>query len=226
MYGIAEALNYTFKDESLLITALTHPSYGSDHGVEHYQRLEFLGDAVLQMAITRHLFEKHPDVGEGRLTRARASIVCETSLAKAAEAIGVGAHIRLSVGEERSGGRKKPSILADAMEAVFGAVYLDGGAAAASRVVRRALAGQLSEVSIGERADAKSHLQILLQREQRSDPIYELIATQGPPHQPVFTVRITVDGMALGEGEGHTKQSAGQAAARAALASLGRAGKE
>jgi len=220
MHALEEKLHYKFKTPALLKTALTHPSYGSDHGVEHYQRLEFLGDAALQMAVTGYLFEKYPGVDEGQLTRSRAAIVCEKSLANAAEALGIGEHLLLSVGEERSGGRNKPSILSDAMEAIFGAVYLDGGAKASAKVICRVLDRQLREDVTRENTDDKSQLQILLQKEHLADPVYELISTEGAAHNPVFTVRVTLDGRELGVGSGHSKQSAQQAAAKIALEAL------
>ena len=127
MEKLCESLGYSFNDRRLLVTALTHPSYGGDHHVPHYQRLEFLGDAVLELTMSEYLFEKLPEVDEGKLTRIRAAIVREETLARAAKRISLGGMIRLSVGEERTGGREKASILSDVMEAVFAAVYLDGG---------------------------------------------------------------------------------------------------
>ena len=143
METFLKALDYRFRDARLLETALTHPSYGGDYHVPHYQRLEFLGDAVLELAVSRYLFSELPAVDEGKLTRIRAEIVREETLCQAARQLKLGSLIRLSVGEERSGGRDKPSILADVMEAVFAAVYLDGGIEEALRVIYRALDGFL-----------------------------------------------------------------------------------
>lgn len=220
MLEIERRLEYGFRDPSLLEEALTHPSYGIDRGVPHYQRLEFLGDAVLQLSVTARLYALSRDLDEGRLTRARAAIVCERSLAGAAAALGLGAALRLSVGEERSGGRGKPSILADALEAVFGAIYLDGGQAEADRAIGLALADALESGAEAGGEDYKSRLQVRLQRDRDSDPTYELVGSKGPPHKPTFAVRITLGGEVLGEGEGGSKQSAGQAAARDALSKL------
>jgi ribonuclease-3 len=139
-----EKLGYCFRNRTLLETALTHPSFGSDHRVDHYQRLEFLGDAVLELAVSEHLFHALPDVPEGTLTRMRAHIVREEALSEAARRLEIGRLVRLSVGEERSGGRDKPSILSDVLEAVFAAVYLDGGAGEAGRVVLKARVGLMS----------------------------------------------------------------------------------
>jgi len=219
MRGLEDRLDYHFIDISHMQTALTHPSYGSDHSVPHYQRFEFLGDAVLQLAVSKKLFELYPSASEGKLTRARASIVCEESLCAAARLLDVGSSIRLSVGEERSGGRNKASILSDVMEALFGAVYIDGGLEAAFSVVYRVLNDQFP-TALSERSDYKSRLQIITQREYGSDLIYELIETAGAPHKPLFTVRVIQGGRALGEGLGPSKQAAQQAAAKDALSHI------
>ena len=219
MRGLEYRLDYHFKDISLLQTALTHPSYGSDHAVPHYQRFEFLGDAVLQLAVSKRLFELYPRASEGKLTRARASIVCEESLYIAARLLDVGSCIRLSVGEERSGGRDKASILSDVMEALFGAVFIDGGLEAAFSVVYRVLNDQFP-TALDERSDYKSRLQIITQREYGSDLVYELTGTAGAPHKPVFTVRVMQGSRPLGEGSGPSKQAAQQAAAKDALSHI------
>ena len=135
MQVLEERLGHVFQNRKLLETALTHPSFGGDHHVPHYQRLEFLGDAVLELAVSRYLYFELPEVDEGKLTRIRAALVREESLNRAARRIGLGEFIRLSVGEERSGGREKPSILSDVMEAVLAAVYLDAGFDEAVRII-------------------------------------------------------------------------------------------
>ncbi|MDO4355130.1 MAG: ribonuclease III [Clostridia bacterium] len=213
-------LGYSFHDMKLLNTALTHPSYGSDHHTNHYQRMEFLGDAVLELAVSRYLYQELPHVAEGKLTRIRAALVREETLADAARRLDIGRLIRLSVGEERSGGREKNSILSDVMEAVIAAVYLDGGLEAATALVYRALEEPLHRVS--ERSDAlddKSRLQEILQRDGRM-PTYEFISMDGPAHAPTFRYRVLVDGRDMGEGRGNSKQAAQQAAAASALSSL------
>lgn len=217
MEKFLQNLGYTFHNAQLLTTALTHPSYGSDHHTSHYQRMEFLGDAVLELAISRYLYEELPHVAEGRLTRIRAALVREETLAEAARRLDMGRLIRLSVGEERSGGREKNSILSDVMEAVIAAVYLDGGLEEATALVYRALAEPLRRVS--ERSDAlddKSRLQEVLQRMGRM-PTYEFISMEGPAHAPTFRYRVLLDGQVLGEGVGNSKQAAQQAAAASAL---------
>ncbi len=220
MEELEALLGYHFRDRHLVETALTHPSYGSDHRVPHYQRLEFLGDAVLELAISRYLYFELPGVNEGRLTRLRAELVREESLYKIAEKLHLGSQIRLSVGEEKSGGREKPSILSDVTEAIIGAVYLDGGTDMAYEVVMRMFDGMLDPSMRRETLDAKTRLQEMLQSEGKM-PVYEMIASDGPPHEPIFTYAVAAAGKRLGEGAGRSKQAAQQAAARAALKLIG-----
>ena len=216
MKALCSKLGYTFHDMKLLETALPHPSYGGDHHVPHYQRLEFLGDAVLELAISRYLYFEFPEVDEGKLTRIRAGLVREETLCRAARRLELGRFMRLSVGEDRSGGRDKPSILCDVMEAVLAAVYLDGGFDSAVDVIRRALAEDLRPQMLEDHLDAKSRLQEILQRDGDM-PIYEFISMEGPPHAPLFRYSVTVNGQTLGIGDGTSKQNAQQEAARSAL---------
>ena len=176
MEKLCEKLGYRFKNQKLLVTALTHPSYGGDHHVPHYQRLEFLGDAVLELTVSEYLYSELPEVDEGKLTRIRAALVREETLCRAAKRIGLGEFIRLSVGEERSGGRNKPSILSDVMEAVFAAVYLDGGFDCAVKVVRDVLGEELNPRTLADHLDAKSRLQELMQRDGGM-PVYEYLSS-------------------------------------------------
>ena len=220
MKTLCEKLNYTFKDIKLLETALTHPSFGGDHHVPHYQRLEFLGDAVLELAISRYLFFEFPEIDEGKLTRIRAGLVREETLCRAAERLDLGRYIRLSVGEDRSGGRSKPSILCDVMEAVLAAVYLDGGFDEAVKVIRLSLGEDLHPRMLEDHLDAKSRLQEILQRDGEM-PKYEFISMEGPPHAPQFRYSVVLNEQVLGEGCGTSKQNAQQAAARNALHRLG-----
>lgn len=220
MEKLLRNLQYEFRNPSLLVTALTHPSYGSDHHTPHYQRMEFLGDAVLELAISRYLYQELPHVAEGRLTRIRAALVREETLADAARRLDIGRLIRLSVGEERSGGRDKSSILCDVMESVIAAVYLDGGFEPAEALVHRALSEPLHRVSEGSDAlDDKSRLQEVLQRDGKM-PAYEFISVDGPAHAPTFRYRVLVDGRSMGEGAGNSKQAAQQTAAANALRAL------
>ena len=220
MEKLCDRIGYRFGDAKLLATALTHPSFGGDHHVPHYQRLEFLGDAVLELAVSDYLYAELPEVDEGKLTRIRAALVREETLCRAAKRIGLGEYIRLSVGEERSGGREKPSILSDVMEAVFAAVYLDGGFDCAVKVVRMVLGDELRPETLADHLDAKSRLQELLQREGGM-PNYEYLSMEGPPHAPVFHYRVREGERVLGEGSGQSKQNAQQAAARDALKRMG-----
>ena len=186
----------------------------------HYQRLEFLGDAVLELAVSRHLYFELPEVDEGKLTRIRAYIVREETLCRAAQRLGLGDYIRLSVGEERSGGRNKPSILCDVLEAVLAAVYLDGGFDQAVRIIALVLKEELKPEVLKDHLDAKSRLQELLQRSGMM-PSYEFISMEGPPHAPLFFYRVMEGERVLGEGQGTSKQNAQQAAARDALKRMG-----
>lgn len=220
MRELCEKLGYNFKNLKLLDTALTHPSFGGDHHVPHYQRLEFLGDAVLELAISKYLFFEFPDMDEGKLTRIRAGLVREETLCRAAMRLDLGKYIRLSVGEQRSGGRSKPSILSDVMEAVLAAVYLDGGFDCAVEVIRRALGDDLHPRMLEDHLDAKSRLQEILQRDGEM-PQYEFISMKGPPHAPEFCYSVVLGEQVLGEGRGTSKQNAQQAAARDALKRMG-----
>ena len=220
MQVLEERLGHAFQNRKLLETALTHPSFGGDHHVPHYQRLEFLGDAVLELAVSRYLYFELPEVDEGKLTRIRAALVREESLNRAARRIGLGAFIRLSVGEERSGGREKPSILSDVMEAVLAAVYLDAGFDEAVRIIGMVLGEELRPEVLKDHLDAKSRLQELMQREGRM-PSYDYLSMEGPPHAPVFAYRVMDGEQELGRGSGTSKQNAQQAAARDALKRMG-----
>ena len=220
MQVLEERLGHVFQNRKLLETALTHPSFGGDHHVPHYQRLEFLGDAVLELAVSRYLYFELPEVDEGKLTRIRAALVREESLNRAARRIGLGEFIRLSVGEERSGGREKPSILSDVMEAVLAAVYLDAGFDEAVRIIGMVLGEELRPEVLKDHLDAKSRLQELMQRDGRM-PSYDYLSMEGPPHAPVFAYRVMDGEQELGRGSGTSKQSAQQAAARDALKRMG-----
>ena len=220
MEKLCEALGYSFRNRELLVTALTHPSYGGDHHVPHYQRLEFLGDAVLELTMSEYLFEKLPEVDEGKLTRIRAAIVREETLARAAKRISLGRYIRLSVGEERTGGRAKASILSDVMEAIFAAVYLDGGFECAKRAILCAMKEELNPETLQDHLDAKSRLQETMQKDGAM-PEYRYVSMEGPAHAPVFHYQVYLGDRLLGKGSGTSKQSAQQEAARDALNRMG-----
>jgi len=201
----------------LLETALTHPS-AVGAGEPHYERLEFLGDAVLDLAIADLLMRRFPEAKEGALSKERASIVNGRTLAVKALEIGLGREMRLGKGEEKSGGRDKTSILAAAFEAVIGAIYTDGGLVQAQRVVERLFADDIGGPA-AER-DYKTELQEIAYRRFRSQPVYELVSARGPDHAKRFTTRIRIAGRELGVGEGASKKQSEQAAARAALSEI------
>ena len=220
MNTLMERLGYQFKNRQLLETALTHPSLGGDRHIPHYQRLEFLGDAVLELAVSRYLYNHYPNVQEGKLTFARARLVREETLFEAAKKFGLGQFIRLSVGEEHTGGREKPSIVSDVMEAVFAAVYLDGGYEEAERLILFALQEALSGDPFSDVTDYKSRLQMLTQKNGGKTPVYELVSASGEAHKPIFTMRVLLNGEPLAEGSGSSKQAAQQQAAQTAYNKL------
>ena len=207
-------LGYYFARPDLLQIALTHPS-AVMIGEPHYERLEFLGDAVLDLAIADLLMRRLPEAKEGTLSKERASIVNGRTLALKALEVGLNGTLRLGKGEEKNGGRDKTSILAASFEAVIGAIYTDGGLQAAQRVVEALFVTEIGGPS-AER-DYKTELQEISYRRFRAQPTYELLAARGPDHAKRFTTRIRIAGRELGIGEGGSKKQSEQAAARAAL---------
>ena len=224
MLELEKKLNYTFRDRKLLSEALSHSSYANEHrsaGLKSNERLEFLGDSVLGFVTAEFLFAQHPDLPEGNLTRIRAALVCEQSLFEVAQKLDLGRYLKLGRGEEAGGGRKRTSILADATEAVFAAVYLDGGIGAASALIHRVLLdAEREEVVEERRRDYKTALQELVQRTPGRTITYQLVEETGPDHCRVFVMEVSVDGQAAGRGEGRSKKEAEQAAARAALEAM------
>ena len=217
MKKLMEALGYTFRDGALLRRALTHPTRGR----EDNQRLEFLGDAVLQLSMSDIVYHAHPEEEEGGMTFLRARMVREETLCAVARHLGLGAYMRMDHGCEMTGGRERPAVLADAMEAVLAAIYLDGGFAEAIRVVR-ALWPREQEVPLPV-TDNKTALQELLQAHGLPSPEYQTIAEEGPAHLRVFTVEVRSQGQAIGQGMGNSKKKAEQAAAGQALEALKKA---
>ncbi len=216
MKKLEEKIGYIFKDKELLKLSLTHCSYGAEHNVKHNQRLEFLGDAVLENVISNYIYQKFEDYDEGRLTRLRASIVSEEPLSGAAERIELYDHILLGAGERASGGANKPSVLSDTLEAVFAAVYLDGGFFEAERVILSVLDETLKDPK--ERpSDYKTALQEYLFRNGNVDIDYKLLSVVGPSHNATFTSQVFCNGKLLGKGTGTSKKRAEQAAAKEAL---------
>ena len=219
MAGIAalqEAIGYRFQRVGLLREALTHPSLGGKNN----QRLEFLGDAVLELCVSEKIYALHPDMQEGALTQLRQKLVREETLAQAARSVRLGDALLMERNFAADGGRGHDSVLCDAFEAVLAAVYLDGGLEAARDVVMRLL-GDCRET--GE-DDAKSALQAYLQARGREMPAYETVGQEGPPHDRVFTAAVLIDGAEAARGTGKTKKRAEQEAAGKALEELRRAG--
>ena len=225
MKELEKKLNYTFRDPALLSEALSHSSYANEHRAAHLnsnERLEFLGDSVLGFVTAEFLFVQHPDLPEGDLTRIRAALVCEQSLYEVARKLELGKYLKLGRGEEAGGGRERTSILADATEAVFAAVYLDGGIGAASQLIHRVLLdAEREEVVEERRRDYKTALQELVQRTPGRTITYRLVEETGPDHCRVFVMEVSVDGQVSGRGEGRSKKEAEQAAAKTALKLLG-----
>ncbi|RMH79512.1 MAG: ribonuclease III [Actinomyces sp.] len=215
--SLEEELGHRFADPGLLELALTHRSWSAEHpGEESNERLEFLGDAVLGLVVARHLYVTHPELAEGEMAKIRAAVVSAEALAEVASGLGLGTHLRLGRGEQRSGGAAKTSILADAMEAVIAAVYLDAGLEAAARVVLARLGDRIEAGSVTPGSeDYKTRLQELAAAEGLPAPRYET-ADSGPDHRKTFRATVRVGRVLTGSGEGGSKKEAEQAAARQA----------
>lgn len=216
------AIGYRFRNISLLQNALTHSSYANErwhNSLLCNERLEFLGDSVLGMLVAEYLYRTFPDRPEGELTRMRADMVCEKTLANVANSIGLGEHLLLGHGEEQSKGRTRNSILADAMESVIAACFLDGGMEAAEGIVKRFI---LTEVPVKKmhNADYKTALQELVQQKKNQVLAYSLIDESGPDHDKQFVVAVSLNGKPVGQGTGTSKKRAEQMAAQAAIALL------
>ena len=219
---LQQALSYRFRDPSLLRNALTHSSYANENkslGVQCNERLEFLGDSVLGFVVANELYRRFPDRPEGEMTRMRADMVCETTLAQAAQTIGLGEELLLGHGEEQGGGRTRPSILADAMESVIAAAYLDGGLEAAQGIIGRLILCSIPEQQL-RNADWKTMLQELVQQRRGQVLSYHLTGESGPDHDKHFAVEVRLNGEYVGSGEGSSKKRAEQAAANSAIEKL------
>ena len=222
--SIQQAIGYTFKHPRLLVQALTHKSFVNEfkaNGSKDNERLEFLGDAVLALVISDVLAARFPDSSEGELSKRKARLVSETVLARVAKRLAIGAALRLGRGEELTQGREKPSLLADALEAVIAAIYLDGGLEEARAFTMRAYGPDLGEsvgldgMTIGE--DYKTRLQEWCQRQFEVLPLYVVVRESGPDHQKTFEVELSIRGDIMGNGAGRTKKEAEQQAARQAF---------
>ncbi|MDE6168580.1 MAG: ribonuclease III [Acetatifactor sp.] len=215
---LEERIGYCFNNTSLLKQALTHSSFTNERKINktgNYERLEFLGDAVLELVSSEFLFREHPAMPEGELTKTRASMVCESSLAFCARDLELGQFMLLGKGEETTGGRDRESIVSDGMEAVIGAIYLDGGMEAAKAFINRFILSDLEDKQLFY--DSKSNLQELMQGVLKKEFCYELLEESGPEHDKTFRVAVTMEGKCLGAGTGRTKKAAEQQAAYKAL---------
>ncbi len=218
---LEDRIGYHFKDISLLKQALTHSSYTNEQKInkqKHYERLEFLGDAVLELVSSEFLFHNHPDMPEGEMTKTRASMVCEPTLAFCARDLELGKFLLLGKGEESTGGRKRDSITSDVMEAVIGAIFLDGGMEEARSFIDRFVLSDLEDKQLFY--DSKTSLQELVQGTLKKEIHYEPVGEYGPEHDKTFLVEVHIDGDKVGFGEGRTKKAAEQKAAYEALLKL------
>lgn len=223
--NLEERIEYGFKDRSLLVRALTHSSFANECRGEQAdnEQLEFLGDSIIGFVVGEHLLVNHPDLSEGQLSKLRAQLVCSSSLFRLASGLELGRFLRLGKGEEKSGGRKRQAVLVDATEAVVAAVYLDGGMDAARRLVLNQLAEDLGDILSGRfvSSDYKSRLQEELHLLREGRPEYSVIDESGADHQRRFSVRLTIGGKPRARGNGETRKSAEQDAARQVLEEIG-----
>ena len=222
METLEKKLGYSFSNRELLSEALNHSSYANEHrgaGISSNERLEFLGDSVLGFVTAEFLFKNYPRLPEGDLTRMRAALVCEQSLYEVAKMLELGQYLKLGKGEEAGGGRERQSILADAVEAVFAAVYLDGGMEQIRGLIHRVLLSRAPAAE--ERKDYKTTLQEIVQRKIGQQLTYHMVEESGPDHNKTFVFEVRLNGEPIGRGDGHSKKEAEQAAARDALARHG-----
>ena len=221
---LEKKIGYEFSEKRLLGQAVTHSSFSNEQKInkyKNYERLEFLGDAVLELLSSQFFFETYPDMSEGEMTRLRSSMVCEPALAFCARDLDLGKYILLGKGEEATGGRKRDSIISDVMEAVIGAIYLDGGLLEADKFVRKFILSDLENKQLFY--DSKTLLQEQVQKEGKT-LTYELVSESGPDHEKVFVVEAVIDGKTVGRGQGRNKKTAQQQAAYQVL--IGQAPKD
>ncbi len=223
MISLESRLGYNFKNISLLKNALVHTSYANEvrNGISSNERLEFLGDSVLSLIVSDHIFNKFPNLPEGELTRLRASLVCEKALCSFARELDLGHFLYLGKGEDKGGGRDRDSILADAFEAVLAAIYLDGGMEAAKKYVMRFVLCEIDSHIDENTKDYKTILQEIIQRNPEETVSYILTDSNGPDHDKSFTVEVHLNSNVIGEGTGKSKKQAEQMAAKQALILMG-----
>lgn len=223
MLKIEEKLNYEFKNKDLLTLALTHSSYANEHGDYSMcnERLEFLGDSVLSIIVSEYIFKNLPNKPEGELTKLRAYLVCEKTLSCFARELGLGDYIRLGRGEAQNKGNERPSILADAFEALLAALYLDGGKEAAKKMVLGFAVPKMNDDTDDSYCDYKTLLQEVVQKNPQERLTYQQVAESGPDHDKCFTVEVYINSNLIGTGTGHSKKKAEQQAAKQALELMG-----
>ena len=220
---LQQIIGYHFKDLQLLVTALTHSSYlneskGRDSLPADNERLEFFGDAIIEFYVSDYLFHKYDDTPEGDMTKLRASMVCEQSLAECSRQIGLGSYLNMGKGEESSGGRERPSITSDAFEALTAAIYLDSGKEAAEAFIQEHLIKVLEHKTLF--FDAKTWLQEIIQKDPGARLTYELLSEEGPSHNKLFTSAVLLNGREIGRGSGHSKKLSQQEAAVHAMETI------
>ncbi len=224
MKQLEENIGYSFKNKGLLTNALTHSSYANEmrHGGHSNERLEFLGDSVLSIIVSDYIYKRYPDLPEGELTKIRASLVCEKSLAQFSAELQMGDFLLLGKGEQANGGARRPSILADAFEAVLAAIYLDGGMEVASKHVMRFVKAELDSNNEYEAFhDYKTALQEIIQKNPEESLSYVLVNESGPEHNKSFTFEVRINSNTIGTGTGKSKKQAEQLAAKQALELMG-----
>lgn len=218
---LERVIHYSFKDKSLLYLAMTHSSYANEHNkskLENNERLEFLGDAVLELTVSSFLYDEYKDVNEGELTKTRASMVCEQTLFLCAQDIELNKYILLGKGEEATGGRKRPSVVSDAMEALIGAIYLDSGLESAKGFINMYILKDIENKKLFY--DSKTILQEITQGKHLGNISYHLLGESGPDHNKIFTVALKINDKVMEEGRGKTKKAAEQEAAYKAILKL------
>lgn len=219
MEKLEQFFSLDFNNKQLLKTALTHSSYANEHNCESNERLEFIGDAVLDVMMGKYLYEKYPKFNEGNLTKTRAKNVCESALVEYAKACQLNQYLLLGKGEEKSGGRNRTALQADAFEALIGAVYMDKGFEECYKIFDKVVVPLVEEDKVDNFVDYKSYLQELVQSDKRSLE-YKIVDEQGPSHNKTFVTRVYMDQILMGEGKGKTKKEAEQNAAEMALKKL------
>ncbi len=215
-------LSYTFKDKDLLLTAITHSSYANEHKVPSYERLEFLGDSILNFTVAEFLFQKFVNLPEGQLTKMRANLVCEKSLCSFSKQLDLGAFVRLSYGEQRTGGSTRPSILADMFESIIAAIYSDSNSMETTKkFIIKYIEPAAKKAGNNNFKDYKTSLQEIIQQNPEEKLSYKLISSTGPDHSKHFVVEVLLNSNVLGKGGGKSKKEAEQQAARLALELMG-----